>query len=96
MLTYMVFMDGGGMLEGGAVLMGTGTKDGGGFLNKDPTLAKNDLAVAGEGVVVSVKERSLISSRRESSSSLVTVVTLTPGWRLVGIMVGVVARNRKM
>ena len=85
-LTYMVLMDGGGMVEVGAALMGTGTRDGGGdFLNIEPTLARNDLA--GEGVVWLVTDRSPIPAVRESSSSLVTVVTLTPGWRLVGIMV---------
>ena len=48
-------------------------------MNEDPTLARKDLAVAGEGVVVTVKDRSLISSIRESSSSWETVVMLTPG-----------------
>ena len=54
-------------------------------MNIEPTLAKNDLA--GEGVVWSVTDRSPIPAVRESSSSLVTVVTLTPDWRLVGIIV---------
>ena len=66
-LTYMVLMDGGGMSEEGAALMGTGTRDGGDFLNREPTLARNDLA--GEGVVWSVMDRSSIPAVRESSSS---------------------------
>ena len=64
----------------------------------EPTLSKNDMAVAGEGVLVLLEDRSPVLSLRESTLSLVTMVTLIPEEGLVpeeGIEGVIVAARKK-